>query len=592
MVRAITKVAFSLFKKHFIRFLTIMAIVVVSIGFMSGIGEVESKVKDAAKEVYTTRNVSDLYLKSKRETGFTLEELDWLSRRFGEENLLHAFSYETKLDDAVTRVHAFDLEKNEINITELQSGRLPSKSNEIIAERKTQKLTEYAVGDTVSIQGVEYTVTGILFNPYYFSEVEEPSFQYEEQDLANVFYINTQALPMCNDLYITLEDRSLFNDTFSNGYEATIENLKSEIATELGAENVETLSLFENYGFFSLVEYADKVGVISIIFVIFFLLVTLLVVYSTMSRLLTEERAQIACQKTLGYTDFQILRKYALFVFVATMVGSLLAFPVGLGLTAIVYNAFNMQYAMVAFPKTLACAYYLITVAIVVVSTLLLTCWTGHKLIKEKPALLLTPKMPKSGKKVFLERVGFIWRRLSFKYKSTVRNIFLFKSRFFMTVFSIMGSCVLVFCGLGLLNCAAGSDSGDMLEIISIALLTFSAVLSALVIYNLTNINVSERNREIATLMVLGYHKKEVTGYIFREIYVMSIIGAVLGVPLGILFIDFVFGLIDFGTLNDIAWWTYILTPCVTVFFSFISTLLLKRRIANTDMNASLKSVE
>ena len=117
-------------------------------------------------------------------------------------------------------------------------------------------------------------------------------------------------------------------------------------------------------------------------------------------------------------------------------------------------------------------------------------------------------------------------------------------------------------------------------------------MLCALVIYNITNINISERKREIATLMVLGYHNKEVTGYIFREVYIMSCIGAILGLPLGVGFVEFVFGLIDFGKLADINWWTYIIAPIVTIIFSIISTYLLYRKITRTDMNASLKTLE
>lgn len=207
--------------------------------------------------------------------------------------------------------------------------------------------------------------------------------------------------------------------------------------------------------------------------------------------------------------------------------------------------------------------------------------------MRNKPAVLLTPKAPKSGKKVLIERIPFIWKRLSFKYKSTMRNVLLFKSRFFMTVVSVIGSTVLVFAGMGLLDCAMLRENATSLVAISIALLVFSAALCALVIYNLTNINVSERNREIATLMVLGYHDNEVTGYIFREIYIMSFIGAILGIPFGI-----VFGLIDFGSLADINWWTYVLTPFITMLFSFISTRLLRKKITKTDMNASLKTLE
>ena len=198
----------------------------------------------------------------------------------------------------------------------------------------------------------------------------------------------------------------------------------------------------------------------------------------------------------------------------------------------------------------------------------------------------------KKGKKVLLERVKFLWNRLSFKYKSTLRNIFLFKSRFFMTVLSVIGATVLVFAGFGLLDCTQNIENGISLVTVSIALIAFSALLCALVIYNITNINVSERNREIATLMVLGYKNNEVTGYIFREIYIMSAIGAILGLPLGILFLQFVFYLIDFGSLSEIHWWTYLIAPIVTMLFSFLSTFFLYRKIVKTDMNASLKILE
>lgn len=82
------------------------------------------------------------------------------------------------------------------------------------------------------------------------------------------------------------------------------------------------------------------------------------------------------------------------------------------------------------------------------------------------------------------------------------------------------------------------------------------------------------------------------TGYIFREIYVMSAIGAVLGMPIGVGFIHFVFNLVDFGSLAEVNWWTWIVAPVVTMLFSFLSTRLLQRKITKTDINASLKTLE
>lgn len=591
VMRSQTKAAFRLFKKHLTRLFTIVAIVIVSIGFMSGIGEVEGKIKAAVNKYYKDYNVSDLYVKSKNAYGFTQAEQETLAQTFGEENIERGFCFETDEDDEITRVYTLDMKNNAIDRIEILDGRSPENANEIVAERATDDLKNYAVGDTVLLQGTEYVVCGVAYNPLMIIKKDEPSFQFDGEKLSRVFYMHADTLPMVNDIRIVLPERDVF-DGYGKDYEEMIDGYKADIADELGADNVSVLSLYENYGMYSLVSYAEKVGLIAIVFVVFFLLVTLLIVYATMTRLFDEERAQIACMKTLGYQNARIVGKYVLFVAVGTLIGGALAFFVGLGLTDVIYIAFGMQYEMPQVAGALSVAYYLLTFGIIFVATTLLTALSGYNTVKHKPATLLIPKAPKSGKKVFLERIPLIWNRLSFKYKSTLRNVLLFKSRFFMTVVSVIGSTVLVFAGMGLLDCAALRENATSIVMVAIVLIVFSAALCALVIYNLTNINVSERTREIATLMVLGYHDNEVSGYIFREIYIMSFIGAIFGVPLGVGFIQFVFNLINFGALGDINWWTYLLTPLITMFFSFLSTVLLRKKITKTDMNASLKTVE
>lgn len=586
------KATLRLFKKHIIRLLTILAIVVVSIGFMSGIGEVEGKIKTSTYRYYQSQNISDFHLKSKNPTGFSADQIMWIEERFSTENAETVFAYETKVDEEVSRIYAIDLEDQHINKLQLIEGMMPASADEILVERKTNFLQEHKLGDKVSIGGNQYKICGIVVNPLLLGRIEEPSWQYDGDHLSNVYYFDSATSPIVGDVYITLEDRTLFKECFSEKYKKQIEAIKQEIAIKFGNEEVVILTLYENFGIYSLCEYAKKVGVIGIVFVVFFLLITLLVVYSTMQRLMSEERPQIACMKTLGFSNFAILIKYVLFVFVAALLGGVVAFPVGYGLSYIIYQAFNLHYTMPAFPKTLEFFYYMMTLIIILFATTLLTYLTGHKTTKEKPAILLTPKAPKSGKKVFMEHIPFIWKRLSFKYKSTVRNVFLFKSRLFMTVLSIMGSAVLVFAGLGLMDCSNSIPGGESLSTIALAIIAFSALLSALVIYNLTNINISERNREVATLMVLGYHNKEVCGYIFREIYIMSFVGALLGLPVGLGFVEFVFGLIDFGTVSQIKWTTYVFTPLIAMAFSFLSTLLLYKKITKIDMNASLKTVE
>ncbi len=588
-MKASLKASVRLFKKHIARLITIIAIVMVSVGFMSGIGELENRVKYAVTDYYKSKTVSDFYIKSNKNFGFSAQEVQDIEEIFGAENLLKTFSYEQKSDKGViSRIYNYNFENAKINELELVQGSFPA-ANEVVCERATDALKDYAVGDRVTIGGREFTVSGSVTNPLLLLKKAEHSFQFENEYLGEVFYVNSDPMTV-NDIYATAAERQHFNG-FGKSYKTYISEIKSELEEALG-DGATVLTLYENEGLYSMVQYGEKVGQIAIIFVVFFLLVTLLVVYSTMSRLLAEERGQIACLKTLGYSDFGIVFKYLLFVFGGAVIGAMPATGIGMLLTYIIYAAFGMQYAMPPFPLRARFVYFGITFSIILTATLVLTFFTGMHLVKNKPAVLLTPKAPKSGKKVLIERVPVIWNRLSFKHKSTMRNVFLFKSRFLMTVISIIGSTVLVLAGMGLTDCALAVDNAQSILAISVALIVFSALLCALVIYNLTNINVSERNREIATLMVLGYNNREVTSYIFREIYVLCFLGAILGLPLGVGFIDFVFNLVNFGAISDINWWTWILTPVVVMFFCFLSTMLLYKKITGTDMNASLKILE
>ena len=128
--------------------------------------------------------------------------------------------------------------------------------------------------------------------------------------------------------------------------------------------------------------------------------------------------------------------------------------------------------------------------------------------------------------------------------------------------------------------------------VVSIVILAFAALLNAVVIYTLTNINISERRRELATLMVLGYQDKEVSLYVYREIYITSAIGIVLGVPFGALLCLFVFELIGFGSIAGIGWYVWIVAPLMALFFTFLVTLMLHPKIVKIDMNDSLKAIE
>ena len=158
---------------------------------------------------------------------------------------------------------------------------------------------------------------------------------------------------------------------------------------------------------------------------------------------------------------------------------------------------------------------------------------------------------------------------------------------------SVAVSAGLVFAGLSLLDMCIFGDFGSAAIVgIAVVVVVFAGLLTAVVINTLTTINISEREREIATLMVRGYHDGEICGYIYREIYISTFLGVLLGYPVGIGLATLVFKTIGFGSVNDVSWFMWLLSPLIVFVFTFLVTLILRPKIVKTKMNESLKAVE
>ena len=293
---------------------------------------------------------------------------------------------------------------------------------------------------------------------------------------------------------------------------------------------------------------------------------------------------------TQGYSRARILFKYLLFAAVATGAGGVGAFFIGILLSNLIYTVFGYSFAMPPKISAVTPVFFFVTFVFIVAATLFATFLSGAKMTGDKPANLLRPKPPKAGKKVIVEKIPFIWNRLSFKYKSTTRNVLRYKSRFIMTVFSVAISMALVMAGLSLLDiCLFRGVESTSILLISIVIVIFAGLLTAVVIYTLTNINISERNRELATLMVLGYYDGEVAGYIYREIFIDAAIGIIFGYPLSAVIMAFLFSIMSVGTFATFMW---AVAPFVVLLFTGLVALLLRHKIVKIDMNESLKSTE
>ena len=132
----------------------------------------------------------------------------------------------------------------------------------------------------------------------------------------------------------------------------------------------------------------------------------------------------------------------------------------------------------------------------------------------------------------------------------------------------------------------------DSFSLISVVIIAFAAILCILVIFNITNMNIGERKREIATLRVLGYQQSEVSLYIYREINITTMLGVLLGIPLGYLLLNFLFEFLEFGNIKNVNWYYYGITVVMSVVFVLVAEILLNKKIHKVAMNGSLKSNE
>ena len=643
-----------MFKKNISRFISIIFIVLIGVSLTSGVGSSTGKIKNSANDFSLVRNVSDIIVKAKTEEGFSEAQITALKDEYGEENVNFGMSFDAYItvngEKRLTRFYfSDDITARTVNkFVESDEEALAVSEDDIavFAEKADNKIKGYTRGDKITVdykdvflqladqndrviedwqmsfintlQPVTLTVTKIVEDPLVFAKGGEPSFLNGEDmkipdtivptDLIcvdDILYLPYSAMPLMQaktDIYVSLANKRT-DRIFSGSYDKIVAEEKEKIIGMLAAadektnaeieKNVAFVTLAENYSFKSLFSYADKISGLSIVLMAAFACITALVVLSNVTRLIDEERAQTACLISLGYSAAGIILKYVLFVLTATAVGGFAAYFVGVGLCSFIYLVFDYSFVMPPESAVFGVTFFIITLAIIVFAAVAATIRAGLKTAGETPADLLKPKSPASGRKVIIEKIPFIWNRLSFKYKSTARNVLRYRNRFIMTVVAVAGSMGLVMAGLALLDmCLFGDFGNASIAWLAVVIVVFAALLTLTAIYTITNISISERTREIATLMVLGYYDGEVSGYIYREIYIDAVVGIIFGYGVGAVLMSIIFAIMGFGSLGGVSWYVWLVSPVAVLFFTFLVTLILRKRIVSIDMNASLKALE
>ncbi len=213
----------------------------------------------------------------------------------------------------------------------------------------------------------------------------------------------------------------------------------------------------DNPGYTGYGQAAANMVRLAYIFPTLFFVVSTMVCLTTMTRMVEEERTQLGTLKALGYSNKQIVGKYLIYSVLASSIGVALGILLGFTIVPnILAMAWGIMYEMPKLNISFMIIYLVLGIMLSIGTTALATYLACNKELRSVPAILMRPKAPKAGKRVFLEKIDFIWKRLSFTGKVTVRNLFRNKKRFIVTIIGIAGCTALLLSACGLRDAISG----------------------------------------------------------------------------------------------------------------------------------------
>lgn len=621
------KTVYRMLFSHKGRFFANFFIALLSLSLTSGLGSLPSSYQSGFEKNYET--CPDLIVKSKKETGFSHDEIDSLAKEEGISSMDSFLSMDYQDQDSIYRIYLYDFDTLSQAKPVLEEGELPntfdSHKIEVLAETGNLNRNYYHPGDEVVLHDVSFSglslgditlsITGIANSPLYNSVQKENAYLKDEEDkyIQGIFYLDKKTIPNeieinisgaklkvplslpTTDIYLTYaKEREFFSDT----YKKEMEEKKQDLLNRYS--DISVLTLEENVSYALFKSYNDKVRKISYVFPIFFIAVCALVNLITSTRLIQEERPIIACYVSLGEPKGRIAFKYLLFSFLSVGFGCIFGILLGTPLLPkVVLPAYQAVFEM---PTDIGIHFSLLglfsALAILLVS-LGVTLSSILSNLKERPAQLMKSKSPKPGKKIWMEKIPLIWNPLPFSFKSSFRNIFRHKKNLALTSLSLIGATMLVMIGFALLDNSNALKHDDLyanvassMGSISFVIIFFAIAMAVVVVYSLTNMNIQDRTREIATLKVLGYHDHECSMYTFREIMIISLLASLLALPLSALVIAYVFRYLDFGSISNVKWYSYLMSYVLVNLTAIAVNYLLYPLIKRIDMNDSLKRVD
>lgn len=800
--------------KSFSRYIAIMAIIALGVGFFSGLKCTKPSMVETGNIYMREHHMFDFKVMSTY--GFTEEEIEDMA---DEEHVLWAegsftadfIHRDEEGEEAVLKAIALP---DEVNTVRLADGRMPEAADECLAD--AYQYGSDIIGSMINISEENeeqtkecfthktYKVVGTAYTPIYLNN-ERGTTSLGNGRIKGFVYMLPEGMSFeyYNEMYVTCQNSY---DIYTDEYDEFIEDIEDDIkesvnrvvnkryedikavaGAAISAPQIYVSDRSDNVGYICFENDSSIVESIAKVFPVFFFLIAALVCSTTMTRMIDDERGQIGTFRALGYSNTAIISKYMIYSGSAAIIGCILGYLAGtFAFPTVIWKCYTVLYGFAPIIVKKSASLLSICVLVSLICSMGTTYFACKNELRCMPADLIRPKAPAAGKRILLERIGFIWRPMKFLHKVTVRNVFRFKKRMLMMIIGIAGCTALVMTGLGLgdsisniaefqygdidvhdveitfsgyveeadeenvarvmgddlsqmvslyktsveylsenisktvyleavdegdissyvhfniikgedrypklgevmisekLAEVAGIDIGDMMTFTygdnETVQFTVSAVyenyvwhyayitpesyeayfgeecrpntiymnladscdkyevgadlgeidgvvnvlvidelrnrvsnmmevmnsivwlvigcagaLAFIVLFNLSNINITERVREIATIKVLGFYPRETGSYVFRENLVLTIMGIIVGLPLGIWLHSFVMSHVQIDMIAFkvvILPESYVAGVITVLLFLMIVDLIMRRKIGAIDMAESLKSVE
>ena len=481
-------------KRTFTKFLSIFAICALGVAFFAGIRATSPDMKEAGDRLYNTYNLSDISVIST--SGLTADNIrdlesiegiqavraslfvDAMARGTGEkEKNLRLYSMPIKLKSEyaplIDLIPDYGIDTSpeyEMNGVEIVSGRMPLNDTEIALDNTLEGSLVKQLGDEITLTtaggSVTLRVVGFIRSPMYISLFERGTssigngtsdgFAYASGNAISSLGTKLPVMSLLNTYYtradIVISGKEGLS-AYSDEYEALVNEVTDRIedyaSTQSGTWYIQDRSGNPGYSDYS--ENTDRIAAVGDVFPLIFFIVAALVCLTTMTRMVEEQRIEMGTMKALGYGGWQIAMKYAVYAMSACISGGVVGAIIGFKLFPyVIMKGYSIMYYLGKLETPYRADIAFMAIAAMAVCTAAATFSACYASLKEVPATLMRPKAPKAGRRVLLEKIPFIWKKLSFTSKVTVRNLFRYKKRFFMSVIGIAGSGALLVTAFGL----------------------------------------------------------------------------------------------------------------------------------------------